>query len=368
MSSFSSPPALLNQPENTWRQEGRSASFRCDCGQKPALKHTLSALARILILLISTQILSLIFCAQEAPSQAVTDREVTNLEQQFDVIQKRLISIDNRLVSLNKELNTATNEITRLKEEVKRSGGVFGRFRNIFRNRTLGKLSTRSQDLWNEIRNLEKEREFRVKQFILLADELIDKFSPRISVLMEVARGADLRNNIEIRDKALKQVSSLWRQTEKVTVSRNKYARDILDPKRTVELSPLLSSDPRELRLVAEILKNAASEVMGEVDKLEREIRDLERKKRILERMVELSRDIKRRSEERGTEDIDFEISDIPWGSERDIDGIAQEIRQLSDRKGTFEADAERYKTQSETLEQRASQIEAELKGKSEDD
>lgn len=349
-------------------QEERSAAFRWDCDQKPALQHTLSTLARILILLISTQILFLIFCAQEAPAQEVTDREVTILEQQFDVIQKRLISIDNRLVSLNEELNTVTNEITRLKEEVKRSGGVFGRFRNIFRNRTLGKLSTRSQDLWNEISNLERERESWIKQFILLADELIDKSSPRISVLMEVARDADLRNDIETRDKALKQVSSLWRQTEKVTASRNKYARDILDPKRTVELPTLLSSDPRELRLVAEILKSAASEVMGEVDKLEREIRDLEKKRRILERMVELSRDIKRSSEERGTGGIDFGTSDIPWGSERDIGDIAQEIRQLSDRKGTFEADAERYKTQSETLEQRASQIEAELKGKSEDD
>jgi len=328
----------------------------------------LSALARIVVILISAHILLCAFFTQAAPTQEITDPEISNLKQQFDVTQQNLISIDARLVSLNEELTTTTNEISVLKEELRKSGGILGRFRNVFRNRRLGKLSTRSQDMWNEISSLENEREALIKQFILLADDLIDKSSIYVSVLMVAAREADLKNDIEIRDRALKQVSALWQQTEKTTTARNKYARVILDPKRTAELPPLVSSDPRELRLVALILKNAASESLGEAAKLEKEIKDLEQKKLILERMLDLSKDIKRSSEERGSGDIGFGTPDIPWGSERDIEEIEQAITELSDRKKDFEADAERYKAQSTALEWQASQIEAELKGKSGDD
>ena len=87
-----------------------------------------------------------------------------------------------------------------------------------------------------------------------------------------------------------------------------------------------------------------------------------------MKRMIEMSERIQRSDEERNA--TGAVTSQTPWGSndKSEINDIEEEIGKLMELKQQQDADAERFESQSKTLEQRASQMDAELKGKSDDD
>jgi hypothetical protein len=104
---------------------------------------------------------------------------------------------------------------------------------------------------------------------------------------------------------------------------------------------------------------------------LGRDIEERQRTKLLLERGMELSKEMQRRDEERGAADVG-PTTHIPWASDmaakRKISEIEEEISELSARKQMHEDNVESFESQSIRLEQRASQIDAEFKGRSEDD
>lgn len=350
--------------------EGKSGiSLIARCGSK-------SLLGRIIFFLIGVRILSVIFCFQDAHAQDVTEDEISELRQQLEQMGSELESIDKDLNTLNGRYNAVTAEKNRLTreliEEEAKPKGFFDRLKGLF-SRTRAKQSkrmTESRELADEISDLtNKRREPLVKEFVALADGLIDKASALMATLMDAVRAADLRNDLTARNKAWQQVSGLWELANTTTAARNKYAQDIPSPEVTRTFPSLLSKDPDELRLGAAILKDWAVEAREEAMRLEVEIKKSQRKQRLLEEMVKVSEDMQRSDEERGATGVG--TAQIPWGSDvakREIEDIKAEITELLALKLQHEADAERFEGQSKALEQQASQLDAELKGKSEDE
>ena len=346
-----------------------------------SLRSQVSGLKSFLVFFIGMQILLLTFCLQEARTQGVTDREISDLEQRLKGIETRLASVDRVLKSLNERFNAVTNEKNKLtqelmEEEAKPKGflgritGMFG-YRNYRKRKKQEGLMTELQDLADRISEHQKKREPLVNEFVALADELIDKSSLRITSLMEVVREANLNDNVTVRDKAWEQLSALWQLREKTRETRSKYAPIPLSSERTTTFPELLSNDPEELRLGAAILKDLASKSRDKAAELAREIEERQRTKLLLERGMELSEEMQRRDEEKGAADVG-PTTHIPWASDmaakRKISEIEKEISELSARKQMNEDNTESFESQSIRLEQRASQIDAELKRKSEDD
>lgn len=328
-----------------------------------------------LVFLIGIQILLSIFCLQEAQTQQVADPEISDLEGQLRGIETTLVSIDTSLRSLNERLNIVTNEKNELTQELieEKPKGFLDRIRSVFdyrKRRKQERLMTESQDLADRISELQKEREPLVNIFVALADELIRKCSLRITALMEVVRQADQDNDVTARDEAMRRVSSLWQLAEGTTALRDRYAPGTVGPERTIDYSALLSNNPEELRLVAAILKDYAAEASAKATQLEREIEKLQSRSSLLKRIVELSEEMQRRDEERGAAGIG--TANIPWSDDvatkREIEDINERIDELSDKKQGYQDNAESFERQSKELGERASQIDAELKRKSEDD
>jgi hypothetical protein len=314
---------------------------------------------------------------QEARAQEITDYEISVLEKQLNGIEARLVSLDEELQSLDEEFNKVTNEINKIKQELRleeaKPKGLLSRITGIFSYRKRGKLEkllTDSQELADKISIRQRSRESLINEFVGLADELIDKSSLRTKVLMDVVRDADLRDDIEARDEAWKQVSVLWQLAERTTTTRNKYAPRTF-PERVIALPSLLSDDPEELRLGAAIWKDEAVGARDDAAKLESEIEDLQQRKLLLEKGMEVASEMQRRDEERGAVGVGATTS-IPWVSdvaaEREIAEIENMIAELSAKRQEYKDKAERFESQSEILEQRASEIDAQLKGKTEDD
>ena len=348
------------------------------CALSPTCSVKARRLAKAAIFLIGITILSSIICPQEVRAQEITDYEISVLEKQLNEIEARLVSLDEELQLLDEGFNKVTNEINKLKQELRleeaKPKGILNRITGIFSYRKRGKLEkllTDSQELADKISNRQKRREPLINEFVGLADELIDKSSLRMKVLMDVVRDADLRDDIEARDEAWKQVSVLWQLAERTTTARNKYAPRTFIPERVIALPSLLSDDPEELRLGAAIWKDEAMGARDDAAKLEREIEDLQQRKLLLEKGMEVASEMQRRDEERGAVGVGAATS-IPWVSdvaaEREIAEIEIMIAELSAKKQEYEDKAKRFESQSEILEQRASEIDAQLKGKPEND
>ena len=351
-------------------REGKSRiSHAARCGSA-------GLIGKSVFFLIGAQILSVIFCFQDAHAQAVTEYEITELRQQLEQLGSELELIDKDLDTLNNRYNVVTaekNRLTReLMEEEAKPKGVFDRIKGVFSRKRgrQSKLMTESRELADSISALiDRRREPLVKEFVALADELIDKASALMATLMDVVRAADLRNDLTARNKAWQQVSELWELANTTTAARNKYAQDIPGPEVTRTFPSLLSNDPDELRLGAAILKDWAVEAREEAVRLEVEVKKFQRKQRLLEEMVKVSEDMQRSDEERGATGVG--TAQIPWGSDvakREIEDIKAEISGLLILKQQHEADAERFESQSKALEQQASQLDDELKGRSEDE
>ncbi len=342
---------------------------------KSSISHTARRRSASLIV-IGAQILSLIFCLQGAHAQGVTENEISELRQQLEQMERELDLIDKDLNTLNDRYSMVTaekNRLTReLMQEEAKPKGFFDRIKGVFSRKRgrQAKLMTESRELADRISDLiDKRREPLVKEFVALADELIDKASVLMATLMDVVREADLRSDLTARDKAWQRVSELWELANTTTAARNKYAQEIPSPEVTRTFPSLLSKDPDELRLGAAILKDWAVEAREEAMRLEVEIKKFQRKQRLLEEMVKVSEDMQRSDEERGATGVG--TAQIPWGSDvarREIEDIKAEISGLLTLKQQQEADAERFESQSKALEQQASQLDAELKGKSEDE
>jgi chromosome segregation ATPase len=351
-------------------REGRSRiSHTARCGSA-------SLIGKSILFLIGAQILSFIFCFQDAHAQDVTEHEISELRQQLEQMEQELELIDKDLNTLKDRYNEVTAEKNRLTQELMeeeaKPKGIFDRIKGLFSRKRgrQAKLMTESRELADRISDLiDKGRDPLVKEFVALADELIDKASALMATLMDVVRAADLRNDLTARNEAWQQVSELWELANTTTAARNRYAQDIPSPEVTRTFPSLLSKDPDELRLGAAILKDWAVEAREESMRLEVEIKKFQRKQRLLEEMVKVSEDMQRSDEERGATGVG--TAQIPWGSDvakREIEDIKAEISRLLRLKQQQEADAERFESQSKALEQQASQLDAELKGKSEDE
>ena len=351
-------------------REGKSGiSHTARCGNA-------SLIGKSIFFLIGVQILSIAFCSQNARAQDVTEDEISELRQRLEQMGRELELIDKDLNTLNNRYNAVTAEKNRLTQELMeeeaKPKGIFDRIKGVFSRKRgkQAKLMTESRELADRISNLiDKGRDPLVKQFVALADELIDKASALMATLMDVVREADLRNDLTARNEAWQRVSELWELANTTTAARNKYAQDIPSPEVTRTFPSLLSNDPDELRLGAAILKDWAVEAREEAARLEVEIKKFQRKQRLLEEMVKVSADMQRSDEERGATGVG--TAQIPWGSDvakREIEDIKAEITGLLALKLQHEADAERFEGQSKALEQRALQLDAELKGKSEDE
>ncbi len=304
---------------------------------------------------------------EEAQTQEVTEREISDLETRLNDIREKLTSIDDQLASLKRELDNVTNEIDRLKEEEAKPKGFLKRITDIFgsRQRNLGKLYTESQDLAYRISALQEERKPLVAGFIAAADELIEKASLRMTSIMDVLREAVANNDTGTREWASKELSDLWQLAEKARESRNEYAPNALTPEQRIIIPTLLSDDPEELLLWSAALKDAAAAERAKVARLEREIRDLEREQRVLEQLLELARQMRRRDEEVGASGVGVEPSlTMLTGDEatkREIEAIKERIAELKVKKQESEENTERF-------ERRASQIDARLERESEDE
>jgi len=302
------------------------------------------------------------------------DREISDLEQRLKGIETQLVSIDKELRSLNERFNIVTNEKNRLTreliEERAKSKGLLSRITGVFgyrKQRKQERLMTELQDLADRINERQKTREPLVNRFVVLADELIYKSSRRITAVMEVVREANLNDNVAARDKAWEQLSVLWQLWERTRETRSKYAPTPPSSEQAATFPELLSNDPEELRLGAAILKDLATAARADAAELGRQIEDLQRTKLVLEQGLEVSREMQRRDEERGAVGVGA-TTHIPWGSdvaaERKIKEIEEKVGDFSIRKREYEENAESYQSQSIRLEQRASQIDRELKGK----
>jgi hypothetical protein len=364
---------------SSWMREERSAP---GSPSHPAHSGRTHIPAKCIIFLAVIQVLLSTFCPQAARTQEVTNDEISRLSQQLKGVEAKLVSIDKELQSLNEEFNAVTNEINRLKQEIKeeeaKPKGLLRKITGIFGYRKRGRLENRlteSKNLSDKINDRRRKREPLVDECIALTDDLIDKTNLRMTVLTDIVRKANLNDEITVRDEAWKQVSTLWELAEKTREMRSKYAPSLFVSEQKIALPPLLSEDPEELRLWAAILKDEEAKARLKAAELERQIEDLQRKRLVLERMVELSKEIQRRDEERGANSVEPGTANIPWASEREIDEIKERIHELSEKKQEYEANAERFESQSSVLEQRASQIDAKTeraaphsRGKSEND
>jgi uncharacterized coiled-coil DUF342 family protein len=358
---FRSQPKIRNQKSKI------CTSCASNLIRHPSFVTRHSSLVTALLFLIGMEILSAILCPQEARTEE--KNEFPGLGQRLNAIETKLMSIDEELGALTRQFDTVTNEMNKLKKAGKSKSFLSG-ITGIFRRRKLAKLYTKSQDLADRISDLQKKREPLVSEFVALADELRDKSTLRMIALMEVVREADLKDDITTRDETMKQISSLWQLAERTENARGKYAPETVGPERTITYPALLSDNPEELRLVAAILKDHAAAARDEATQLGWEIEKLKSSRDLRKRVMQLTEQMRRSDEERGA--VGVGITHIPWASDaavkREIEDIEEKMDELSAKKQEKQNKAEGFENQSKELERRASQIDAELKGKPEDD
>jgi len=319
-------------------------------------------LAKLAIFLAIAQILLSIIFPQEAQTQEITEHGISALKARLEHVKGKLASTDDSLTSLKKEFNLVINKRNLLEEEEANPKGFLSKLpgMGILRRRKLGGFYTRSQELADEMGSMEEERKSLVKEFISLADELIEKSSLRMIALMKTLREAALSDDTIAWQEVSKQWSYLWDLAERTREAKKKYAPDT--PERRIEPPVSFSDDPKDLQLRAAALRDAAAAEWAKAAQLGDEIGELERKERHLKQQLELSKEIQRREEEREATGI---LSQIPWGSdaaiERDIEDIGKDIDKRKSRKREHEEKAQRY-------QRRAEQIDVQLEGKSEND
>lgn len=320
-------------------------------------------------LFISAQIFAICFGIQELLAQEITDAEILELERQLREIEMRLVPIDEELRLSNERFIYITGEIEILKQELEEPANLFRKITRIFKERSLRNKLAESRDLAVKIDTASKARKPLVREFITVADKLIERSSLRMTALMKTMKEAISKDDVPARDRASKQYSALWRLTEKTTSARNRYAGSLSGEELMKPFLPLLSSDPVELRLGSASLRDAAISARAKAMERKRQMKELQSKKRLLEGRLEIWEENQRRNEERESMGAESGTASIPWGfnepaTRREIEEINQKISALSSEVQRLESDAESFENQSKVLEQRASQIEAELKGK----
>ncbi len=302
-----------------------------------------------------------IFSPQEARTQGITAYEISRLAARLKAIEEKLTSIDSEFTALKDELQRVTNELghegTKPKSFWRKLPVV-----SWLSTRKRGKLFSRSQELADRMSKLWEERKPRVKEFITVANKVIEKSSLRITALAE----AFLRDDSTTREEAAKQISDLselWALVERAREARDKYAPETPTPAGVESLPTLLSDDPEDLRLWAAIWRDEAAREQDKTAKLREKIKDLELKKDQLEWFMEKSEEIQRRTEERDITGVG--IGDTPWNNdvatEREIESIKEEIAKLKTSEQEHEEKAKQH-------QQLAEEVEAKLKGNSEDD
>ena len=317
--------------------------------------------AKALILLIILLIAFSIFSSQEARTQEITVHEIFRLAALLKIVEERLIYIDNEFASLENELSRVTKELNQEKAKPKsfwRKLPVMG----WLSDRKIGKLHTRSQELADEIIKLGEARKPKIKELTTLSNELIQKSNLRITALAEAFLGDDSTTQEEAA-KQISELSGLWALVERTRKARDKYAPETPTPEDEVSLPTLLSEDPADLWLWAAIWRDESVRELDKAAKLGEKIKDLELRKEQLEWFMEKSEDIRRITEEREITGVG--IGDTPWNNdiatEREIEDIKEEIEKLGTSKQGHEEKAKQH-------QQLAEEIEAKLRGISEDD
>lgn len=323
-------------------------------------RHKISLLlTRTVIFLIAIQVLFFVFSPQKSQTQEVSTREISALAAQLEDVEGRLVSIDNRLVSLEREFNIVTDELYILRKEDEKPRGFLRKLLDMGRRkRKIGKLYTRSQELVNEIGKLQEERKPLVERLTILADEIIEKSSPRISLLGEIFLNTDYVSREE-EEKQLAELSTLWAIVEKARKAREKYALDTIEPEDEWDFSTLLSDDPAELKLFAATLRDAAAEEKVKADQLRRRIRDLELEVEQREELLRVSEEMQRRDEERAASGVG--LSHIKWDeteTEREIESRKNQITELEIRAQESDEKAGRFQQQAEQIDMKLREME----------
>lgn len=291
-------------------------------------------------------------------SQEVSDYEISTLEQQLKEIEAKIIPIDNELNVLIPEYDKITDEISKLKLELRESKSIFSKFVNIIKlkERRLGYLLTQAQEIDNKIVQLQKRRDPLVKEYIRVADRLIDKTGQRIVALMDIM----LKSDTSVSSN---QIAYLWQLADRTTTAKNKYIPTSSAQKEIKLFLPPIGNDPEKLRQGAKIVKNIASETRIKLQSKKRRIKELESRRLSFEQMIERWKEIQRMNEENESRSVESGTANIPTGfNEYDIrkkiDKINEEINKLLIEVRELENNALNLENQSKILEQRASQLE----------
>lgn len=291
-------------------------------------------------------------------SQEVSDYEISALEQQIKDIEAKIIPIDNELNTLVPEYDKITSEISKLKLELRESKNIFSKFVNILKlkERRLGSLLAQAQEIDNKIMQLQKRREPLIKEYIRIADKLIDKIGQRIVVLMDIMLKSDTSVNSN-------QVSYLWQLADKITAAKNKYSPAESALKETKLFLPPIGNDPEKLRQGARIAKNIALETRIKSQTKRRRIKELEARRLSFEQIIERWKEIQRMNEENESRSVESGTANIPTGFneydiKRKIDKINEEINRILNEIRELDNNALNLENQSKILEQRASQLE----------
>lgn len=327
-----------------------------------ALGRKVRLFAQAVIFLVILQVLLFVFPSYKAQAQGTTAQEISQLAARLDGIARQLISIDNKLKLLEEELRAVTRYLGVLKEEEKKPRSFLRRILGMGRGRRkIGRLYTRSLELYDEMIGLRTKRKPLIKKLVPLTDVIIEKSSSRITILGE----AFLSSSDTVSEEAerqLSELSTIWGIAERARKVREKYAPNTIKPEDEWSLPTLLTDDPAELRLLAATLRDVAASERDNIAELAERIQLLKQGVKQLEYLLKVSKDWQRREEEREASGIGF--SQPSWDemeTERDIKSKKKELVKLEIRKQKSEEKAQRSQEQAE-------QIDAEFKGKLEDD
>ena len=297
-------------------------------------------------------------------NREVSDIEILGLSRQLNAIKARIIPIDNELKSLEESHVKVTNEVTQLKEQMRKPQGFFGKITGVFgfSERKLRNLMAESQSMSDRITELQKMREPLIRDFVKIANRLIEKSEARIIVLMNV-----LLKNESGADKASDQISATLQLTRQVAELRDTYASASSNQIRTAPFLLSLGNDPEKLRLGAMFSKNMAIEYRSEAERKKGEVRDLQASQRRNEKMIDQWKEIQRSNEEKESSGVESGTAGITLGfneseARKKISKLKKDIDRLLNEISNLEDEARKLDNQSKILEQRASQIEA--KGK----
>lgn len=327
-----------------------------------ALHRKVCLSAQVVIFLVILQVLLFAFPSYKAQAQGTAAQEISQLATQLDGTVRQLISIDNRIKSLKKESRTVNHDMGVLKEEERKPRGFLRRILGMGRRRRqIGKLYSRSLELYYEMIGLQAKRKQLIKELVPLTDVIIEKSSSRITIL-----GEAFGNTVsEEAERQLSELSTLWGIAGKARKARDKYAPETIKPEDEWSLPTLLPDDPAKLRLLTATLRDVAASERENTVALTDRIQSLEQEVKQLESLLKVSRDLQRREEEREASGIGF--SQPSWGdemeTERDIENKKEQLTELEIRKQKSEEKAQLSQEQAE-------QIDAELKlnGQLEDD